>query len=223
MILHPVKSQHPWKPDGKIAILNGYKCIKFHFSQRISPHPLPARRQGVRGNTEGREEIRMNSSFALLEGIGRGRVNRIVMGKLKMDIDLLEGVQELAKKEGIQTGVILSGIGALRKATFRNLKVLPSDLKVEKHHRLYLELEQPMEIVSLTGWMATKEDGDLEVHAHFSASTVVEDKVVTLGGHLIPGVITSVKVVVVIGVIEETNIRAGLDSRINQIDVKFSD
>ncbi len=102
--------------------------------------------------------------------------------------------------------MILSAVGALRKATFRNLKILPPDLKVEKHHRLYLEMEQPMEIVSLTGWMATKEDGDLEVHAHFSASTVMEDKVVTLGGHLIPGVITSVKVVVVIGVIEETNI-----------------
>jgi len=162
-------------------------------------------------------------SLDLLGGIGRGRMDRIIMGKLKMDIDLLEGIQELAKKEGVRTGVILSGVGALRKATFRNLKILPPDLKVEKHHRLYLEMEQPMEIVSLTGWMATKEDGDLEVHAHFSASTVMEDKVVTLGGHLIPGVITSVKVVVVIGVIEETNIRAGLDSRINQIDVKFFD
>jgi predicted DNA-binding protein with PD1-like motif len=165
----------------------------------------------------------MNSSSALLEGVGRGRMDRIVIGKLKMDIDLLEGIQGLAKNEGVRTGVILSGVGALRKATFRNLKILPPDLKVEKHHRLYLELEQLMEIVSLTGWMATKEDGDLEVHAHFSASTVMEDKVVTLGGHLIPGVITSVKVVVVIGVIEETNIRAGLDSRINQIDVKFFD
>ncbi len=162
-------------------------------------------------------------SFDLLEGIGRGRMDRIVMGKLKMDIDLLEGIQELAKKEGVRTGVVLSGVGALRKATFRNLKILPPDLKVEKHHRLYLEIERPMEIVSLTGWMATKEDGDLEVHAHFSASTVIEDKVVTLGGHLIPGVITSVKVVVVIGVIEETNIRAGFDSRINQIDVVFLD
>jgi predicted DNA-binding protein with PD1-like motif len=165
----------------------------------------------------------MGSSSALLEGVGKGRMDRIVMGKLKMDIDLLEGIQELAKKEGIRTGVILSGVGALRKATFRNLKVLPPDLKVEEHHRLYLELEQPMEIVSLTGWMATKEDGSLEVHAHFSASTVMEDKVVTLGGHLIPGVITSIKVVVVIGVLEETNIKAGLHSRINQIDVVFSD
>jgi predicted DNA-binding protein with PD1-like motif len=144
------------------------------------------------------------------------------MGKLKMDVDLLEGIQELVKREGIRTGVILSGIGALKKATFRNLKVLPPDLKVERHHRLYLDLEQPMEIVSLTGWIATKEDGDLEVHAHFSASTVIGDRVVTLGGHLVPGVITSVKVVVVIGVVEDTDIQAGLDPRINQMDVKFS-
>lgn len=163
----------------------------------------------------------MGSGLNFLEGIGRGRMDRIVMGRLGMDSDLLEGIHELAKKEKIQTGVILSGIGALKKATFRNLKILPPDLKVEKQHRLYLELEQPMEIVSLTGWIATKEDGDIEVHAHFSASTVIEDKIVTLGGHLTPGTLTSVKVVIVIGVIEQTNIKAGLDPRINQIDVKF--
>jgi len=165
----------------------------------------------------------MESGYCLSEGIGKGRIDRIVMGKLKMDIDLLEGIQELVKIEGIQTGVILSGIGALKKATFRNLKVLPPDLKVERHHRLYFELEQPMEIVSLTGWIASKGDGDLEIHAHFSASTVVEDRIVTLGGHLTAGTLTSVKVVVVIGVVEETNIKAGLDPRINQVDVKFSD
>jgi predicted DNA-binding protein with PD1-like motif len=164
----------------------------------------------------------MGNVLSLLEGIGKGRMDRIVMGKLGMNIDLLEGIKELVKREGVRTGVILSGIGALKKATFRNLKVLPLDLKVEKHHRLYLELEQPMEIVSLTGWIATREDGEAEVHAHFSASTVMEDKVVTLGGHLIPGTLTSVKGVIVIGVVEETNIKAGLDPRINQIDVKFS-
>lgn len=164
----------------------------------------------------------MGNVLSLLEGIGKGRIDRIVMGKLRMDIDLLQGIEELVKREGVRTGVILSGIGALKKATFRNLKVLPPDLKVEKHHRLYLELEQPMEIVSLTGWMATREDGEAEVHAHFSASTVMEDKVVTLGGHLIPGTLTSVKVVIVIGVIEESNIIAGLDPRINQMDVRFS-
>jgi predicted DNA-binding protein with PD1-like motif len=143
------------------------------------------------------------------------------MGKLRMDIDLLGGIHELAKKEKVQTGIILSAVGALKKATFRNLKVLPPDLKVEKRHRLYLELEQPMEIVSLTGWIATREDGEAEVHAHFSASTVIQDRVTTLGGHLTSGIITSIKVVIVIGVIEDTNIQAGLDPRINQIDVRL--
>jgi predicted DNA-binding protein with PD1-like motif len=163
----------------------------------------------------------MGNALGLLEGIGRGRIDRIVMGKLGMNIDLLEGIEELVKHEKVRTGVILSAVGALKKATFRNLKVLPRDLKVENHHRLYLELEQPMEIVSLTGWIATKKDGSLEVHAHFSASTVMENQVVTFGGHLTPGIITSIKVVVVIGVIEESNIGAGLDPRINQIDVEL--
>jgi predicted DNA-binding protein with PD1-like motif len=163
----------------------------------------------------------MESHHRLLEGIGKGRLDRIVMGKLGMEVDLLEGIKEMVKKGGIRTGVILSGVGALKKAVFRNLKRLPPDLKVDDRDRLYLEMEQPMEIVSLTGWIASKEDEEAEVHAHFSASTVVDDQVVTLGGHLINGIITSIKVVVVIGVIEETNIRAGLDPRINQWDVTF--
>jgi predicted DNA-binding protein with PD1-like motif len=125
----------------------------------------------------------MASVSKLLEGIGKGRIDRIIMEKLGIGIDLLEGIQELLKREGVRTGVMLSAIGALRKATFRNLKILPPDLKVEKHHRIYLELEQPMEIVFLTGWMATKEDSKIEVHTHLSASTVMEDKIVTLGSH----------------------------------------
>lgn len=161
-------------------------------------------------------------SLDLLEGIGKGSLSRVVMGKLAMGIDLLGGIEELVKKERIKTGVILSGIGALKKAIFRNLKILPPGLKVEDRHRLYLELEQPMEIVSLTGWIATKGNGEPEIHAHFSASTVINDQIVTLGGHLTPGTITSVKVVVTLGVIENTDIRADLDPRLNQIDIKLT-
>jgi predicted DNA-binding protein with PD1-like motif len=163
----------------------------------------------------------MESTYRYLEGIGRGRMGRIVMGKLKIGVDLLEGIKELVQKEGVKTGVILSGIGALKKAIFRNLKVMPPDYKVDDRHRLYLELDQPLELVSLSGWIAAKEDGAIEVHAHFSASTVTGDEVVTLGGHLTSGVITSIKMVVVLGVIEESDIRAGLDLSVNQIDVKF--
>ncbi len=177
--------------------------------------------QNVPGQPILQKEEKMESTYLLIEGTGKGRLDRIVMGKLGVEIDLLEGIREVVKKEKIQTGVILSAVGALKKAVFRNLKILPSNLKVEERHRLYLEVEQPLEIVSLIGWMATKEDGEIEVHAHFSASTVMEDKIVTMGGHLTTGTITSVKVVIAIGVIEDASIKAGLDPRINQMDITF--
>jgi len=53
----------------------------------------------------------MEDVSSLLEGTGSGRMNRVVMGKLRLDIDLLEGIKELAKKEGVQTGIILSAVG----------------------------------------------------------------------------------------------------------------
>jgi predicted DNA-binding protein with PD1-like motif len=163
----------------------------------------------------------MQGIHHLLQGIGRGRMDRIVFGKLGMDVDLLEGIVELIKREEVRTGVILSAVGALKKATFRNVKTIPPDFKLEKHHRILLELEQPMEILSLTGWIATKENDEAEIHAHFSVSTVMNDKIVTLGGHLVPGTLTSIKVVVMIASIEDTDIKAAMDSSINQIDVKL--
>ena len=156
-----------------------------------------------------------------LEGIASGRLDRIVMGKVSMNTDLLGAILEIIKRERIRTGLLLSVVGALREATFRNIKTMPADLKVEKKNRVYLKLSQQMELVSLTWWIATKQDGEPEVHAHFSVSTVIEDKVVTLGGHLTPGAITSIKVVVAIGVIEESDIKAVTDSRIGQMDVKM--
>ncbi len=163
----------------------------------------------------------MESRFNCLEGIGKGRIDRIVIGKMKIGVDLLAGIKELAEKEAIQAGIILSGIGALKKAIFRNAKVIPPDYKMEDQYRIYLEVESPLELVSLPGWIARKADGQIEVHAHFSASTVMGDKVVTLGGHLTPGTITSIKVVVIVGVIESSDIRAALDPKINQVDLTF--
>ncbi len=164
----------------------------------------------------------MEETYKYLEGTGEGKIGRIIVGKLKIGVDLLEGIGELARRENITTGVILSGIGALEKGIFRNAKVIPPDYKMEDKYRLYVDIEKPLELISLSGWIATTKDGELNVHAHFSASTVIDNKVVSLGGHLTKGTITSIKDVVVIGVIEDTNIRAALDSQVNQIDVDFS-
>jgi predicted DNA-binding protein with PD1-like motif len=165
----------------------------------------------------------MKETSRCLEGIGQGKIARIVMGKLKIGVDLLEAVEEIAERENIRTGVILSGIGALQKAVFRNAKVIPADYKMKDNYRLYMEIEQSLELLSLSGWIATTADGQRNIHAHLSASTVMDDKVVTLGGHLTKGTITSIKDVVVIGVIEDSNIKAVLNTKLNQFDVDFGD
>ncbi len=157
----------------------------------------------------------------LLERTGSFQFSRIVIGKLKVGTDLLEGIKEIARQEKIRTGVILSGLGALSKGVFRNAKIMPPDYKMKDEYRVYLELEKTMELVSLPGWIATKENGEIEVHAHFTASLVLDDKIVTMGGHLTAGTTASIKVVIVIGVIEDSRINAAVDPNINQNEIYF--
>ncbi len=157
----------------------------------------------------------------LLERTGSFQFSRIVIGKLKVGTDLLEGIKEIARQEKIRTGVILSGLGALSKGVFRNAKIMPPDYKMKDEYRVYLELEKAMELVSLPGWIATKESGEIEVHAHFTASLVLDDKIVTMGGHLTSGTIASIKVIIVIGVIEDSRIKAAVDPNINQNEIYF--
>lgn len=163
----------------------------------------------------------MEETSQYLEGIGKGKIGRIVMGKLKTGVDLLEGIEELARKGNIRTGVILSGIGALERGVFRNAKVIPPDYKMEDKYRLFVDVEKPLELVSLGGWIASTRDGNLNIHVHFLATTVIDDNIVSLGGHLTKGTITSIKVVVVIGAIVGTNIKAALDPTVNQFNLDF--
>jgi predicted DNA-binding protein with PD1-like motif len=140
---------------------------------------------------------------SLLENSGCGRLERIVVARMKVGVDLLEGIQEAVCGEGVERGIFITGIGALRRAVFRNLRHFPREFPVRDENRLYVEINQPLELVSLTGHISLREDGEPNIHAHFSASMVKGDTVVTLGGHLTPGTITSIKVAVAIAVLEE--------------------
>lgn len=139
---------------------------------------------------------------SLLEGSGSGSVQRIVVARIKVGVDLLEGIREVVRGEGIEKGIFVTGIGALQKAVFRNVKQFPQEFPVSDKDRLYLEVNQPLELVSLTGHISPKETGEPNIHAHFSASTVKGDTVATLGGHLTEGTVTSIKVTVAIAVVE---------------------
>jgi len=148
-----------------------------------------------------------------LEGWGSGSIQRIVVARIKGGVSLLEGIREVVRREGIEKGIFITGVGALQSAVFRNLREFPREFPVTDKDRLYLEINQPLELVSLTGHVSPKEDGEPNIHAHFSASTVSGDTVVTLGGHLTEGTITSIKVAVAIAVVEGIPMKSRFSSR----------
>jgi hypothetical protein len=78
----------------------------------------------------------MKSTSEMLDGVTRGRMNQVVVGKLKMNTDLIEGIKAIAKQEGVKTGVLLAVMGALNKGVFRNPKSYPPDFKMTDAHRL---------------------------------------------------------------------------------------
>ena len=161
-------------------------------------------------------------TLKFIDSIGSQNIKRLVQFRVKPDVDLLKAIEEAVKAEGVRAGVIVSGLGALKKALFRNLKVFPKSYPVTPKDRLYLEVTTPMELVSLSGWIAPKAGGDVEVHAHFSASTVRDDTVVTLGGHLTEGTICGIKVVVAILVLEEGGIYADMDENTKSFDLLWN-
>ena len=158
---------------------------------------------------------------SLIVEIGAQKIEKMVQFRVKEDSDLLNAIKEAAERESINTGVIVSGFGALQKAIFRNLKRFPDSFPVRDEDRLYLVLEKPMELLSLSGWIAPRDDGETEIHAHFSASAVDGDDVVTLGGHLTEGTIAGIKVVVSILVLEAGSSFARFDEATKSQDIVF--
>jgi predicted DNA-binding protein with PD1-like motif len=141
--------------------------------------------------------------------------------RIKPGADLLQAISEAVDAEGVKAGVFVSGLGALKKAIFRNLKVFPEKFPVTPEDRLYLEIAAPMELVSLTGWIAPKAEGGAEIHAHFAASMVQKDTVVTLGGHLTEGTLCGIKVVVAVLALDEAGISAAMDQGSKAFDIFF--
>jgi predicted DNA-binding protein with PD1-like motif len=156
-----------------------------------------------------------------IAGSGFSQIQRLFQFRIKSDADLLQAILEAVSAEGIRAGVFVSGLGALKKAIFRNLKVFPKKYPVTDEERLYLEVTSPMELVSLTGWIAPKAGGGVEVHAHFAASTVQDETVVTMGGHLTDGTICGIKCVIAILVIEGDSFYADQDEKTKTFDLFF--
>lgn len=155
--------------------------------------------------------------------IGSQAVQRVVQFRARRGAGLLEAIEEAVRSRGIRAGVIVSGLGALEKAVFRNLRHFPKRFPVTPGDRLYLEISRPMELVSLTGWIAPQSGGGAEIHAHFAASMVENDTVVTLGGHLNHETICGIKVVVAILAVAPQGVLAAQDPDTRTQDLFLGD
>jgi predicted DNA-binding protein with PD1-like motif len=146
-------------------------------------------------------------------------IESIAQFRIHQNKDLLDSLYEAVEVADIRAGVIVSGIGALTKAVCRNLRWFPEEYPVKDADRLFFELQQPLELLALSGWIARRLDGEPEIHAHFSVSTVEGNKIVNFGGHLASGTMTGIKVVVAIAKLRNTQIKADFDPDTKTFDL----
>jgi len=122
-----------------------------------------------------------------VDRVGKG--GKVIVTRLKPNNDLLQSIKSLVEKEGIKAGVILSGIGLLKKASIRNCKVLPKEFPITDANRSFLTFQKPLEILSLSGNISEVK-GEPLVHAHITLSYVEGEEISVIGGHLIEGCLT---------------------------------
>lgn len=148
-------------------------------------------------------------------------VKRVIVTKINPNKDLFVTMEELAIKEDIKVGIILSGVGSLKRAVLRNLMHFPESFPISDKNRLYKTIEGPLEIISLTGNILRREDGAPVVHAHICLSSVQGNNVTTLGGHLVKGCITYVKVEIAIAELWNIELKRRLHSETKAWELSF--
>lgn len=146
-------------------------------------------------------------------------VERMVLLRVRPGADLLAAIEEGIRTHGIRSGIFVSGLGALKKAVLRNLRVFPANYPVRPEDRLYFGVDRPLELLGISGWIGERADGTAEIHAHFSASFVEGERVVGAGGHLTAGTIAGIKVAIAIAVLPPGSVGAAFDEETQSFDI----
>ena len=117
--------------------------------------------------------------------IGKGTLGKVVAFRLGPGCDLMKSIEEIAKKENIQSGLVLSGAGSLSQVTLRNVRLFPDEFPVMDRNRIYTPKKEPLELLSLSGNISRR-DGEIHVHCHITISSGLDNSR-AYGGHLIEG------------------------------------
>ena len=121
--------------------------------------------------------------------ITSGNFERIIIIRLKHQMDVLAGLNEAVKQEQIKNAVILSGIGSL---TSYHLHAVSNTTFPSQN--VYYKESKPTDLVSLSGYIF-----DGRVHAHMAVSD--EDR--ALGGHLESGNLVFTFAIITVGILSD--------------------
>jgi hypothetical protein len=114
---------------------------------------------------------------------------RIVVVRLKNQVDILEGLGTAVAREKIKNAVILSGVGSL--VSYHVHVVSNTTLPATE---AFFKEEGPFDLLTTNGYII-----DGRVHAHISFSNTQK----AMGGHLEPGTRVFTFAIITLGVLDE--------------------
>ena len=122
-----------------------------------------------------------------------GNFSRVVVLRFKYQADLLEGIEDMMKREKIRNGVILAGAGSVRNYHIHSVsnRTFPSKNTYVKNPTA------PADIISMNGYII-----DGKIHAHMTMAN--PDR--AFGGHLEPGTNVFTFAIVTIGVMNDVDL-----------------
>ena len=104
----------------------------------------------------------------------KSKIGRTIFARLDENEDLLVAIKERAEQNKIRAGFFFL-IGTVKKAVL--------GFYIDANYKP-IQLSGPLEIVSCTGNVSVREDGELMVHAHIA---VGNEEGNVFGGHVLPG------------------------------------
>ena len=128
-----------------------------------------------------------------------GQFERIVVLRMKNKVDLLHGIQDMVKAQGIKNGVILAGIGSLRGYHVHQI----NNRDFPTRNVFTKALTTPCDLIGMNGYVVNG-----VVHAHMMLGTGEK----AINGHLEPGTEVFTYAIVTIGVMNGTDL-SGVDDK----------
>lgn len=122
----------------------------------------------------------------------KGNVGKMVTGRILPGTDLLTGLEETCKNNGIKYGAV-NCFGSFTAAGYMYL--VPMEAKVGAGYGAVIKKEGPIEFLSGTG-IITQNNGNTELHFH---GTMCDKEGVVFGGHIVKGtcpVLTTVDIII---------------------------